>query len=109
MNIKIRFSRRESFDIKLNDINTVKELIEKIAEYKTVEKYHFCVHPIKMTLHGQVMMCDDKLSYHGIKECAYIYVMRRSKGGGYIDNLKEESKSQIAKKKLWFDMNLNGM
>ena len=46
MNIKTRFTNGDSFDIKLNDINTVKELMEKIAEHKITEKYHFCIHSI---------------------------------------------------------------
>ena len=37
---------REYFDIKLNDINTVKELMEKIAENKTAQKNNFCIHLI---------------------------------------------------------------
>ena len=50
------------------------------------------------------MRYDEKFSYYGIKEGDYIYIMIRSKVGGYIDNLKEESKREIAKK-IGFDMN----
>ena len=50
------------------------------------------------------MRYDEKFSYYGIKEDDYIYIIIRSKGGGNIDNLKEESKREITKK-IGFDMN----
>ena len=76
MDIKIKFFSGESFVIKLNDINTVEELAEKIVENKIAKKYHFCIHSINLYF-GQVMRWDEKLSYYGIKEGAYINVIKK--------------------------------
>ncbi len=104
MHIKI-IVKRESFIIQLNDSNTVKELKEKIVENEVAKKYNFCIHSIHLIFLAEIMRWDKKLSYYEIEEGDCIEVNKKSEGGGYIDNLKEESKSEKAKK-IGFDMNL---
>ena len=71
-----------------NCINNVDNL-EDFGEPKTTNK---------------IMWWDKKLSYYEIEEGDCIEVQKKCEGGGYIDNLKEESKSEKAKK-IGFDMN----
>ncbi len=107
MDIKIKF-RGESFVIKLNDSNTVEELAEKIVENEVAKKYDLCIHcinSIQLIFFFEVLKRDKKLSDYDIKEGDCIEVRKIIVGGGYIDNLKEESKSEKAKK-IGFDMNL---
>ena len=77
MDIKIRFPSQESFVIKLNDINTVEELAEKIVENEVAKKYHLCIHSIHLKFLAEIMRWDEKLSYYGIKEGAYINVIKK--------------------------------
>ena len=100
MDIKIKFFSGESFVIKLNDSNTVKELAEKIVENEVSKKYNFCIHSMNLMFSAEIMKYDKKLSYYKIKEGDKIDVIIKDeiKAAGCIDNLKEESKSEIAKK-----------
>ena len=105
MHIKIIVNGGESFVIQLNDSSTLKELKEKIVENEVAKKYNFCIHSINLKFLGEELKRDKKLSYYEIEEGDCIEVSKKCEGGGYIDNLKEESKSEKAKK-IGFDMNL---
>ena len=74
-------------------------------KYEVAKKYNFCIHSINLKFLGEELKRDKKLSYYEIEEGDCIEVSKKCEGGGYIDNLKEESKSEKAKK-IGFDMNL---
>ena len=108
MNIWIRFPSVTKFkQIKLyvNEADTIQEIKKKIIEKIIIEKIPHPCHRFRLIFHGCLMLDNHKLSEYDIKENKIILVDYPSNAGGYIDNLKEESKTEIAQK-LGFNMNL---
>jgi hypothetical protein len=62
-------------------------------------------HEAKFVFKGQILQNGKRLSDYDISDNCMILLNSSSISGGYIDNLKEESKTQIAKK-IGFDMEL---
>ena len=60
---------------------------------------------MQLKYNGELMKDNLILSDYGIEEGDCIVVNEKKAGGGYIDNLKEESKTEKAKK-IGFDMDL---
>ena len=100
MKIRILDSKNNSFFLTVNPNITIEELKDKI-----LEKVRHSNHEIGLSYDGNILNDDKKLSYYGVLEGHTLYYMLKHEGGGCIDNLKEESKSDIAKK-IGFDMSL---
>ena len=105
MEIKLQFAYRY-YILLVNAEDTIKLLKEKIIDAIIKNFPHFN-HSFILFYEGQYLEDDKKLSFYNIMKEKYIYITfpRHIKGGGYIDNLEEESKSPLAKK-IGFDMNL---
>ena len=95
------------FSIIVNEDDTVEDLKQKIIKTKFKEIPH-SDHSFNL-YNGILMESDKKLSYYDIKKfdtiSLFFDVFISMFGAGYIDNLKEESKTPIAKK-VGFNMNL---
>ena len=92
----------EMFSVIVNETDTVHELIQKLPH----DNHHHHWGGLRISFDGEIMRNPmDKLSDYGIKDGDCLNCSINSIGGGFIDNLKEESKSEIAKK-IGFDMNL---
>ena len=70
-----------------------------------MKKYHISGHSLVLLFDAEVMRDEKQLSEYDIEQYDEIIVHYSSTGGGFIDNLKDESKSEIAQK-IGFDMNL---
>ena len=95
-----------NFSFLLNQDDTVEELKEKILKTKIRKIPHSC-HSFELFYNVRHLENDKKLSYYKIIKwgCLLMRFDEHSIGGGFIDNLKRESQTQIAKK-IGFDMNL---
>ena len=100
MEIKILISNGKIITLNLNKNDSIQEIRKKISE-----KIRLHVHSFKLKFEGEFLRDNQKLSDFDIEEGDLIYVDFYHIGGGYIDNLKEESKKELAQK-IGFDMNL---
>ena len=94
------------FSIDVNEDDTVGDLKEKILKTKIKEIPHSS-HYFYLSFKHIRLKNDKKLSYYNIKNFDYLIIgfLYSFSYAGYIDNLKEESETPIAKK-IGFDMNL---
>ena len=109
MQVQIRVSNDGSrFFLIVNKDDTVEDLKEKIIKTKIKEITHR-THDFRLLFDYKNMENDKKLAYYNIKNNYSITMLLTDSpigaGAGFIDNLKEESKTPIAKK-IGFDMNL---
>ena len=107
MEIKVNCGERR-FTLYLNKNDSIREIKKKIIEKLITESIPHDSHSFFLRINGDYATRDEqKLSDFDIEEddsitvCFY-YEMNV---GGYIDNLKEESKRELAQK-IGFDMNL---
>ena len=94
------------FSIDVNEDDTVGDLKEKILKTKIKEIPHSS-HYFYLSFKHIRLKNDKTLSYYNIKNFDYLIIgfLYSFSYAGYIDNLKEESETSIAKK-IGFDMNL---
>ena len=106
MEILLRY-RDTVVSIIINEDNTVRDLKEIIIKTK-IKNFPHISHSFELfDRRKRILREDKKLSFYKIKkgDSIEIYFIDDDVIGGAIDNLKEESKSQIAKN-IGFDMNL---
>ena len=94
-----------SFTLYLNKNDSIREIKKKIISKLITENIPHPSHSFELTISGELARDDQKLSDFDIEEGYYINPSWFYDGGGYIDNLKEESKRELAQK-IGFDMNL---
>ena len=105
MEININFFGGETYKIKVNGDDTYKDLKEKCIK-NFIKKYPHKDHKFNFMFDGCILeKLEYKLKDLNIKENDTIIVCISHERGGCIDNLKEESKTPIAKN-IGFDMNL---
>ena len=101
MRIRIGFGRHKDIIYIKNNASVIELKIYFFNEFPHTDR----VHQATFAYCGQILQNDKRLSDYGIGEGCLIQVIISSISGGCIDNLKEESKTQIAKK-IGFDMEL---
>ena len=100
MKIRIKIGLFDKIELNVDQNLTVNELRTKILERIRHTNHNLII------LHGTTALIGDKkLSDYNIKEGNQINISSVYDGGGFIDNLKEESKKEIAER-IGFDMNL---
>ena len=105
MEINISIPNTKIITLNLNKNDSIQEIRKKIIEKLIIEKIPHDDHSFELTIEGETPEDNQKLSDFDIEEGDYILVNFYYSGGGYIDNLKEESKKELAQK-IGFDMNL---
>ena len=104
MNICVEFVNHKIYSLKVNEDDTVLDLKEKIiAEILKNIPHHN--HLFIITYEGISMKDDQILSDFSVCEEDIIRIIPLENGGAFIDNLKKESETPIAKK-IGFDFNL---
>ena len=104
MEVKVIF-KGNYFPIIINENDTVNDLYTKCDE--NLKKFPHEHHDIILHYKGLIIERNSSeiLEEYEIKQNDSIFMTTSFRAGGYIDNLKEESKTPIAKK-IGFDMNL---
>ena len=95
---------KDKYPIIVNEDDTVENLKDKILKAKIKEIPHNN-HSFKLIYNGIALENNKKLSDYGIKKGSNIAIIFDSISGAYVDNLKLESETPIAKN-IGFDMNL---
>ena len=95
------------YPLYLNKNDSIREIKKKIIEKLITESIPHDSHSFYLKAYDDVLEDDQKLSDFDIEEDddIYLYFYYEMNVGGYIDNLKEESKRELAQK-IGFDMNL---
>ena len=99
MEVKVIYASK-SYYFKVNKTDTVENLKEKI-----IKRIPHRGHDFYLDYDTKKMEYDRLLSYYFLEDDDTIIMHYHPKGGGYIDNLKKESNTPIAKN-IGFDMNL---
>ncbi len=103
MEVKI-FVKGQKFPIIINENDTIKDFYAKCDE--NLKKFPHEDHCFQLFCNSEFLDPNDSSEVnYKIKQNDEIFMIFSLKGGGHIDNLKEESKTPIAKK-IGFDMNL---
>ena len=95
------------YPLYLNKSDSIPEIKKKIISKLITESIPHHSHSCGLTINGENARDDQKLSDFDIEEGdnVGVFFYCEINAGGYIDNLKEESKRELAQK-IGFDMNL---